>query len=71
MDVKSVFLHGDLKEEIYMHQLEGFVNNPYLVCRLKNSLYWIKEAPRAWYPNIDGFFHQWTIVDESLIQMFI
>ena len=55
MDAKSSFLHGDIKEEIYMQQLEGFSSNPYLVCRLNKSLYGIKQAPRAWYAKIDGF----------------
>ena len=39
MDVKCSFLHGDLKEEIYMKHQEGFFTNPYLVCRLNKSLY--------------------------------
>ena len=55
MDVKSAFLHGDKKEEIYMQQLEGFVTNQSLVFRLKKSLYGLKQAPRAWYAKIDGF----------------
>ena len=55
MDVKCDFIHGDMKEEIYMQKLEGFVSNPYLVCRLNKSLYGIKQAPRAWYAKIDGF----------------
>ena len=55
MDVKSDVLHGDMKEEIYMHYIEGFVTNPSLLCRLKKS-YGIKQAPRAWYAKIDGFF---------------
>jgi hypothetical protein len=40
MNVKTTFLHGDLEEEIYMKQLEGFVvkGNKYLVCKLKISL---------------------------------
>ena len=42
MDVKSVFLHGDLHEEIYMQQHEGFIHDPSLVCRLKKSLYGLK-----------------------------
>ena len=55
MDVKCVFLNGDLTEEIYVQKLEGFVSNPCLVCRLKKSLYGLKQAPSAWYAKIDGF----------------
>ena len=48
LDVKTAFLHGDLGEEIYMLQLEGFQvkGKEKLVCRLKNSLYGLKQAPR-------------------------
>ena len=55
MDLKCAFINGYLNEEIYMQQLEGFVSNPYLVCRLKISLYGLKQSPRAWYAKIDGF----------------
>jgi hypothetical protein len=56
MDVKSSFLHGDLKEEIYMEQPPGYVqNDSSLVCRLKKSLYGLKQAPRAWYAKMDNF----------------
>ena len=53
--VKSAFIHGDIKEELYMQQEEGFVTNPSLVCRLKKSLYGLKQAPISWYAKIDGF----------------
>ena len=56
MDVKCAFLNGDLTEEIYMQQPQGFSTNPSLVCRLKKSLYGLKKAPRAWYAKIDSFF---------------
>ena len=55
MDVKCAFLHGDINEYIYMQEPKGFVSNPSLVFRLKKSLYGIKQSPRAWYSNIDGF----------------
>ena len=51
MDVKTVFLHGDLEEEIYMEQPEGFqekIKEGY-VCRIVKSLYGLKQAPRQWY----------------------
>ena len=48
MDVKIAFLHGDLEEEIYMKQPEGFVvkGKKELACKLKKSLYGLKQSPR-------------------------
>ena len=48
LDVKTAFLYGDLEEEIYTKQLEGFTikGKEHLVCRLKKSLYGLKQAPR-------------------------
>ena len=48
MDVKSVFLHGDLIEESYMEKPPRFMTYFGLVCRLKKSLYGLKQATRAW-----------------------
>ena len=57
MDVKTAFLHGDLNEEIYMEQLEGFKvsEKENLVCKLKKRLYGLKQAPRQWYKKFDSF----------------
>ena len=48
MDVKTAFLHGDLEEQIYMEQPEGFTQpgKEHLVCKLKRSLYGLKQSPR-------------------------
>ena len=57
MDVKTAFLHGDLHEDIYMQQPEGFVakGKEKMVCKLKRSLYGLKQAPREWYHKFDAF----------------
>jgi hypothetical protein len=55
--VKTAFLHSDSEEEIYIEQLEGFTakGKEHLVCRLKKSLYGLKQALRQWYKKFDSF----------------
>nr|GEX18609.1 retrovirus-related Pol polyprotein from transposon TNT 1-94 [Tanacetum cinerariifolium] len=57
MDVKTVFLNGILHEEIYVSQLDGFVDqdNPNHVYKLKKALYRLKQAPHAWYELLSSF----------------
>ncbi|GKE86245.1 retrovirus-related pol polyprotein from transposon TNT 1-94 [Tanacetum coccineum] len=58
MDVKIAFLNGKLKEEVYVSQPEGFVDqdNPSHVYKLKKALYGLKQAPHAWYDMLSSFF---------------
>jgi hypothetical protein len=55
--VKTTFLHGDLEEDIYMQQPQGYEvkGKENLVCRLKKILYGVKKAPRQWYFKFDMF----------------
>ncbi|GJR26201.1 retrotransposon protein, putative, unclassified, partial [Tanacetum coccineum] len=57
MDVKTTFLNGPLKEEVYVAQPDGFVNPDHLekVYRLRKALYGLKQAPRAWYDELSNF----------------
>nr|GEZ33713.1 hypothetical protein [Tanacetum cinerariifolium] len=57
MDVKTAFLYGPLKEEVYVNQPDGFVDpyHPDRVYRLKKALYGLKQAPKAWYDELSKF----------------
>nr|GEY78009.1 retrovirus-related Pol polyprotein from transposon TNT 1-94 [Tanacetum cinerariifolium] len=57
MDVKTAFLHGTLKEDVYVCQPEGFIDadHPSHVFKLKKALYGLKQAPRAWYDELSMF----------------
>ncbi|GKD21274.1 putative ribonuclease H-like domain-containing protein [Tanacetum coccineum] len=60
MDVKTAFLHGTLKEDVYVCQPEGFINtdHPSHVYKLKKSLYGLKHVPKAWYDDLSKFLLQ-------------
>nr|GEX34433.1 retrovirus-related Pol polyprotein from transposon TNT 1-94 [Tanacetum cinerariifolium] len=60
VDVKTAFLHGSLKEDVYVCQPEGFidVDHPSHVYKSKKALYGLKQAPRAWYDELSMFLLQ-------------
>nr|GEY24520.1 retrovirus-related Pol polyprotein from transposon TNT 1-94 [Tanacetum cinerariifolium] len=61
LDVKTTILHGDLDEDIYMAQPEGFQSagkEENLICKLKKILYGLKQAPRQWYLKFDNFMQR-------------
>ncbi|GKE99401.1 retrovirus-related pol polyprotein from transposon TNT 1-94, partial [Tanacetum coccineum] len=72
MDVKTAFLNGPLKEEVYVSQPKGFIDQefPDHIYRLKKALYGLKQAPRAWYDKLSSFLieHGFTkgIIDLTL-----
>ena len=57
MDVKTAFLRGSIKEEVYVEQPLGFEvqDRDIYVCKLKKALYGLKQPPRAWYERIDSY----------------
>nr|GEV88092.1 retrovirus-related Pol polyprotein from transposon TNT 1-94 [Tanacetum cinerariifolium] len=60
MDVKTAFMHGTLKEDVYVCQPEGYIDadHPSHVYKLKKALYGLKQAPRAWYDKLSNFLLQ-------------
>jgi hypothetical protein len=55
MDVSTAFLNGELNQEIYMKQPEGFIvkGKEHCICRLRKALYGLKQGSRQWYKKLD------------------
>nr|GEZ85970.1 Gag-Pol polyprotein [Tanacetum cinerariifolium] len=78
MDVKTTFLYGPLKEEVYVNQPDRFVDpyHPDKVYHLKKALYGLKQAPRAWYDELSNFlvskrFYKGIQIHQSPRRIFI
>src|SRR6266540_7118061 len=68
MDVKTTFLNGDLHENVYMAQPEGFVmkGKEHMGCRLKKSIYGLKQASRQWYIKFDEIIRQFDFKENNV-----
>lgn len=65
-DIKAAFLYGDLKEDIFMKQPEGFNDGSNKVCKLRKSLYGLKQAPRQWNARFDKFLQKFGLIASQL-----
>ncbi|KAH9782291.1 retrovirus-related pol polyprotein from transposon RE1 [Citrus sinensis] len=66
IDINNAFLNGDLTENVYMQQPEGFVSEGGYICKLNKALYGLKQAPRAWH-DIKGIILVLIYVDDILV----
>ena len=64
LDIKNAFLHGDIAEEVYKEQPLGFVaqGESGLVCKLRRSLYGLKQSPRAWFSRFSLVVQKFGII---------
>ncbi|GKB29558.1 retrovirus-related pol polyprotein from transposon TNT 1-94 [Tanacetum coccineum] len=70
MDVKSAFLNGKLKEEVYVKQPLGFESNefPNHVCKLDKAIYGLKQAPREWYETLLTVLTEHKFIREKYVK---
>jgi len=68
MDVKTAFLNGDLEEEVYMKQPEGFDDNTRKACKLNKSIYGLKQASRQWYIKFHKVITSFGLIDNFVDQ---
>lgn len=63
LDVNNAFLHGDLSEEVYMKILDGIIDAPNMVCKLRKSIYGLKQASKTWFEKL---VHE--LLDQDFVQ---
>ncbi|KAH9762149.1 retrovirus-related pol polyprotein from transposon RE2 [Citrus sinensis] len=65
IDINNIFLKGDISENIYMTQPEGFITKDGYVCKLSKALYGLKQAPKAWYDKLKGCLTSWNFFNSK------
>ena len=68
LDIKNVFLLGDLAEEVYMEQPPSFVaqGESGLVCKLRHSLYGLKQSPRVWFSRFSSVVQEFDMIRSAI-----
>ncbi|KAH9721431.1 retrovirus-related pol polyprotein from transposon RE1 [Citrus sinensis] len=65
IDVNNAFLNGELSEDVFMIQPEGFESKEGYICKLNKALYGLKQAPRAWYEKLKGCLTDWQFINSK------
>ena len=65
IDINNAFLNGDLTEDVYMQQAEGFVSKEGYICKINKALYGLKQAPRAWYDKRKGCLTDYSFTNSK------
>ena len=75
IDVNNAFLNGDLSDDVYMIQPEGFMSKEGYICKLTKALYGLKQAPKVWYDKLKSYLTAWKFfnskADTSLLGIII
>jgi len=68
MNVKTTFLNGHLEEEVYMKKPEGFISNgnDHMICKLKKSIYELKQASRQWYLKFHNIISSFDFMENVM-----